>query len=202
MSIEKNNTNLIIDNDYDPVERYMNTTRTGLSKGKDSRSRDLAQIFDFIVQQARKFCRNKQDLTDYVQSAIVQIMAVYEKFDANHRCKFCTFAAPWIRKGFQKMLRKSIMVPLSVHDMERRTSIYIHSLAFELENHRKPNLDELMTLIKAGKNKNIKDLSLQKVKFLIGYTTNTVSIDTPPGDAPDAPTLADLFVAPPTFPQK
>lgn len=202
MSIKKNTPTPVTGNDYDATERYLNITRASLSKGKDSRSRDLAQIFNFIVQQALCFCNKRQDLADYVQSAFVQIVAAYDKFDAGKRRKFSTFAGPWIRKGLQKMLRKSIMVPLSVHDMECRTTISRLSLDFEQENNRKPNLEELMVLIRASKSKNLQNITPQKVKFLIDYTPNTASINTPLGDAPDSPTLADRLVAPPPFPQK
>jgi len=85
---------------------------------------DVMEYQGLVVSIARRYCRNGQELLDFIQEGNIGLLKARDKYDPDRPAKFSTVAHHWITKYVRMaaMKRGLIHVPFRVQYTARRVN--------------------------------------------------------------------------------
>lgn len=193
----RNQTNNIMSNQsyslFEAFERLVASTRKGLEKLGGARPDAILSVIPQIVSLAKKKCKYPQHLEDYFQAGLLGAGKAFDRFDPDRGARYSTLAHYNIVHEMNDLTRDLILVPMSVHDMERRSTLTRLANHFWKVYDRMPSVDELTKMAIEQGGKGCQKLTIGKVQRLLKYQTTPVYMDAPaPGDDPSI-TMGDVL---------
>lgn len=150
-----------------------------------AREKMISSNLRLVISVARRYAPGSgMTFLDLVQEGNMGLMKAVERFDYHIGYKFSTYAIWWIRQAVTRAIAdqaRTIRVP--VHMRETMNKMRRQSGSFLSEEGREPNEEELAALM---------DLPVEKIKEVMRYFGDTISLETPVGDEEEA-SLADFI---------
>jgi RNA polymerase primary sigma factor len=142
-----------------------------------------------VVSMARRYDRGLLSLSDLIQEGNLGLMRAVERFDHRRGFRFSTYAAWWIRHGFNRALSdKGRLVRIPVHALDDAQRVARETEAIVARTGAQPSLEELAE--KTG-------IALDKLDLLNRHArrSDPLSLDRKLSADGDA-TLMDVLAAP------
>lgn len=147
------------------------------SKGdQEARERLIKSNLRLVVSLAKKYIGRSKGLTflDLIQEGNSGLIKAVDKFDWRRGLKFSTFATWWIRQAISRALSdqaRTIRLPVHIIETLYKLNKARKKLISILD--REPTAEELASEV---------GLPTEKVKKLLKYVPNPVSLETPIGE--------------------
>jgi RNA polymerase sigma factor (sigma-70 family) len=152
-------------------------------EGEDAKDRFIRANLRLVVSIARRYVRSGMPMLDLIQEGNTGLVRAVEKFDYLRGYKFSTYATWWIRQAISRAIaqqERAVRLPVHlVEDVNRMRSI-VRQLTREIGGDPEP--EQVATAM---------DVPVERVRELIRWSQDTVSLDTPIGDDGDT-NLGDL----------
>lgn len=136
-----------------------------------------------VVSIARRYVRSGMPMLDLIQEGNTGLVRAVEKFDYARGFKFSTYATWWIRQAISRAIaqqERTVRLPVHlVEDVNRMRNV-TRQLTRELGGDPEP--DQVAAAL---------GVTVERVRELIRWSQDTVSLDTPIGDDGDT-NLGDL----------
>ncbi|WP_189115382.1 sigma-70 family RNA polymerase sigma factor [Pilimelia terevasa] len=136
-----------------------------------------------VVSIARRYVRSGMPMLDLIQEGNTGLVRAVEKFDYERGFKFSTYATWWIRQAISRAIaqqERTVRLPVHlVEDVNRMRGV-TRQLTRELGNDPEP--EQVAAAL---------GVSVERVRELMRWSQDTVSLDTPIGDDGDTK-LGDL----------
>jgi len=142
-----------------------------------------------VVSMARRYDRGMMPLSDLIQEGNLGLMRAVERFDYRRGFRFSTYAAWWIRHGFNRALSdKARLVRVPVHALDDAARVARESQAILSRTGASPSIDELSQKLGMPK---------EKLELLSKHArrADPVSLDRKLSNDGEA-TLLDVLAAP------
>jgi RNA polymerase sigma factor (sigma-70 family) len=135
------------------------------------------------VSIARRYVRSGMPMLDLIQEGNTGLVRAVEKFDYLRGYKFSTYATWWIRQAISRAIaQQERTVRLPVHLVEDVNRMRNVARQYTRENGAEPEPEQLAVAM---------DVPVERVRELMRWSQDTVSLDTPVGDDGDT-NLGDL----------
>lgn len=135
----------------------------------------------FVVSVAKQYQNQGLSLPDLINEGNLGLIKAAEKFDETRGFKFISYAVWWIRQSIMQAINEqSRVIRLPLNQVSSLTRYKKAISEFEQEYHRQPTEEELAEIL---------DLSEEKVRKTIKFTSRQVSFDAPIGDSEDSSLL-------------
>jgi len=136
-----------------------------------------------VVSIARRYVRSGMPMLDLIQEGNTGLVRAVEKFDYQRGFKFSTYATWWIRQAISRAIaqqERTVRLPVHlVEDVNRMRNV-TRQLTRELGGDPEP--EQVAAAL---------GVTVERVRELIRWSQDTVSLDTPIGDDGDT-NLGDL----------
>ncbi len=136
-----------------------------------------------VVSIARRYVRSGMPMLDLIQEGNTGLVRAVEKFDYERGFKFSTYATWWIRQAISRAIaqqERTVRLPVHlVEDVNRMRNV-ARQLTRELGSDPEP--EQIAAAM---------DVPTDRVRELMRWSQDTVSLDTPVGDDGDT-NLGDL----------
>jgi len=107
-----------------------------------------------VVSMARRYDRGMMPLSDLIQEGNLGLMRAVERFDYRRGFRFSTYAAWWIRHGFNRALSdKARLVRVPVHALDDAARVARESQTILARTGALPTVDELSEKLGMPKDK-------------------------------------------------
>ena len=154
-----------------------------VSEGDDAKDRFIRANLRLVVSIARRYVRSGMPMLDLIQEGNTGLVRAVEKFDYLRGYKFSTYATWWIRQAISRAIaqqERTVRLPVHlVEDVNRMRNV-ARQLTRELGNEPEP--EQIAVAM---------DVPADRVRELMRWSQDTVSLDTPVGDDGDT-NLGDL----------
>jgi len=131
----------------------------------------------FVVSVAKQYQNKGLSLPDLINEGNLGLIKAAEKYDETRGFKFISYAVWWIRQSIlQAIAEQSRIVRLPLNQVGSVNRIARELNKFELENERKPSVEEMADRI---------DLPEEKIAEAMKINTHHVSMDAPFADGED-----------------
>ena len=131
----------------------------------------------FVVSVAKQYQNQGLSLPDLINEGNMGLIKAAEKFDETRGFKFISYAVWWIRQSIlQAIAEQSRIVRLPLNQVGSVNKINRMLNKFELENERRPSIDEIADSV---------DLPEDKIEDALKVNTRHVSVDAPFVDGDD-----------------
>jgi RNA polymerase sigma factor (sigma-70 family) len=152
-------------------------------EGEDAKDRFIRANLRLVVSIARRYVRSGMPMLDLIQEGNTGLVRAVEKFDYLRGYKFSTYATWWIRQAISRAIaqqERTVRLPVHlVEDVNRMRNV-ARQLTRELGNDPEP--EQIAVAM---------DVPADRVRELMRWSQDTVSLDTPVGDDGDT-NLGDL----------
>jgi RNA polymerase sigma factor (sigma-70 family) len=152
-------------------------------EGEDAKDRFIRANLRLVVSIARRYVRSGMPMLDLIQEGNTGLVRAVEKFDYLRGYKFSTYATWWIRQAISRAIaqqERTVRLPVHlVEDVNRMRNV-ARQLTRELGMEPEP--EQVAVAM---------DVTIDRVRELMRWSQDTVSLDTPVGDDGDT-NLGDL----------
>jgi RNA polymerase sigma factor (sigma-70 family) len=154
-----------------------------VADGEDAKDRFIRANLRLVVSIARRYVRSGMPMLDLIQEGNTGLVRAVEKFDYLRGYKFSTYATWWIRQAISRAIaqqERTVRLPVHlVEDVNRMRNV-ARQLTRELGSEPEP--EQVAVAM---------DVTVDRVRELMRWSQDTVSLDTPVGDDGDT-NLGDL----------
>jgi len=154
-----------------------------VTDGEDAKDRFIRANLRLVVSIARRYVRSGMPMLDLIQEGNTGLVRAVEKFDYLRGYKFSTYATWWIRQAISRAIaqqERTVRLPVHlVEDVNRMRNV-ARQLTRELGSEPEP--EQIAVSM---------DVTVERVRELMRWSQDTVSLDTPVGDDGDT-NLGDL----------
>jgi RNA polymerase sigma factor (sigma-70 family) len=154
-----------------------------VAEGEDAKDRFIRANLRLVVSIARRYVRSGMPMLDLIQEGNTGLVRAVEKFDYLRGYKFSTYATWWIRQAISRAIaqqERTVRLPVHlVEDVNRMRNV-ARQLTRELGMEPEP--EQIAVAM---------DVTVERVRELMRWSQDTVSLDTPVGDDGDT-NLGDL----------
>jgi RNA polymerase sigma factor (sigma-70 family) len=154
-----------------------------VAEGEDAKDRFIRANLRLVVSIARRYVRSGMPMLDLIQEGNTGLVRAVEKFDYVRGYKFSTYATWWIRQAISRAIaQQERTVRLPVHLVEDVNRMRNVARQLTREHGSDPEPEQIAVAM---------DVPVDRVRELMRWSQDTVSLDTPVGDDGDT-NLGDL----------
>jgi len=154
-----------------------------VAEGEDAKDRFIRANLRLVVSIARRYVRSGMPMLDLIQEGNTGLVRAVEKFDYVRGYKFSTYATWWIRQAISRAIaQQERTVRLPVHLVEDVNRMRNVARQLTREHGADPEPEQIAVAM---------DVPVERVRELMRWSQDTVSLDTPVGDDGDT-NLGDL----------
>lgn len=131
-----------------------------------------------VVSIAKRYVSSGITLLDLIQEGNLGLMKAVDKYDADKGFKFSTYATWWIKQSIQRSIFDSgrmVRRPVHIEETLRKINVYIRRQ--EQIRGDMPSAEEISRHTGIPK---------EKVREVLAYNSNIISLDTPVGEEQDS----------------
>jgi RNA polymerase sigma factor (sigma-70 family) len=152
-------------------------------EGESAKDRFIRANLRLVVSIARRYVRSGMPMLDLIQEGNTGLVRAVEKFDYVRGYKFSTYATWWVRQAISRAIaQQERTVRLPVHLVEDVNRMRNAARQLTRENGSDPEPEQVAAAM---------DVPVERVRELIRWSQDTVSLDSPVGDDGDT-SLGDL----------
>jgi len=154
-----------------------------VAEGEEAKDRFIRANLRLVVSIARRYVRSGMPMLDLIQEGNTGLVRAVEKFDYLRGYKFSTYATWWIRQAISRAIaQQERTVRLPVHLVEDVNRMRNVARQLTRESGTEPEPEQIAAAM---------DVPTERVRELMRWSQDTVSLDTPVGDDGDT-NLGDL----------
>ncbi|PLP99440.1 RNA polymerase sigma factor RpoD [Cupriavidus pauculus] len=154
------------------------------SKMREAKQAMIEANLRLVISIAKKYMNRGMQFLDLIQEGNIGLMKAVDKYEYRRGWKFSTYATWWVRQAVTRALAdqgRTIRVPVHMSVAINK----LNRLSHEILQQTGTKADTIMLAQRM-------EMSEQKVRDILGFAKQPISLETPVGDEADT-TLGDMI---------